>query len=294
MMTSFLASDLRHSLNPSILLSELDFPPYEWQIDVLSPLRTRVLLVAARQSGKSSVESGDAYHSFKYTPGSLNIIIAPSEQQSKETMKKVDDFLALDPDVDLDNNASFEKKSVNGARIIALPGTERSVRGYSKPRRVILDEASRIEDATFKACRPYLVGNPEAKMVAVTTPFGKRGWFYEAWEHNPYWHKVLVKPAYKLSSDNQKVVPDIPEDEFRAMWEKKGVSAYYSPRHTHEFLTEELETIGWWWWRQEYGCEFLDTGHGVFDMQAVRDAYDETEEWFSDDEMGDDSEVLQF
>ena len=194
----------------------------------------------------------------------------------------------------MENDASFEKKGRNGSRLIALPGTERSVRGYSKPRRIILDEASRIEDGTFKACRPYLVGNPEAKMIAVTTPFGRTGWFYDAWENNKYWHKMIVKPAYKLSDDNMRVIPDEPEEAFRARWAKKNVSAYYSPRHTHKFLTEELETIGWWWWRQEYGCEFLDSGHSLFDMAAIQDAYDDTEEWFGEHDSESTEGVIEF
>ena len=294
-MQNSLLSDLRYSLDPSLLLEELDFPPFRWQREALNPSHRRILIVAARQSGKSFITAGDGYHSFKFYPESLNIIISPSEQQSKETMKKVDDFISLDPDIDLIGDASFEKKNRNKARIIALPGTERSVRGYSKPRRIILDEASRIEDNTYKAARPYLVDNPEAKLIAVTTPFGKHGWFYDNWAENPNWHKILVKPAYKLAEDNMTVIPDMPEDEFRDMWAEKGVSAYYSPRHTLEFLQEELATLDWWWWRQEYGCEFLESGHGVFDMNAIRDAFDDdTKEWFTDEEIGSDEEVLEF
>lgn len=293
-MQGFLASDLQYSIDPSLLLGDLDFPPFDWQREALNPSYNRVLVVAARQSGKSSITAGDGYHSCKYYAESLNIIISPSEQQSKETMKKVDDLISKDPEADLEGNASFEKRFRNGARILALPGTERSVRGYSKPRRIILDEASRIEDPTYKSARPYLVGNPEAKLIAVTTPFGQQGWFYDAWENSENWHKILVKPAYKLADDNVTIVPDVPEDDFKKLWAKRNVSAYYSPRHTLEFLQEELDEIGWWWWRQEYGCEFLQSGHGVFDMNAVQDAYDDVEGWFGEEDLLSDEGVIEF
>ena len=42
----------------------------------------------------------------------------------------------------------------NGSRIVALPGSERTTRGYAGARLVILDEAARIEDDLLAALRP--------------------------------------------------------------------------------------------------------------------------------------------
>jgi hypothetical protein len=292
--TNFLLSDLTSSISPAQLLAELHMPPFVWQKDALDSRHKRILIKAARQSGKSSISAGMGHHTARFIDNSLTLIVSPSEQQSKETMKKVDELIGRDPNTTLVGNASFEKVYSNGSRILALPGTERSVRGYSAPRLIIMDEASRIEDATYKAVRPMLTGNPEAVLIAVTTPFGKSGWFYEEWTTSTRWHKIAVQPAWTLSQDRTKVVPDIPEEEFKKKMREVGANGYYSPRHTQEFLQEELETMDWWWWEQEYGCEFLDEGFSPFDMKAVRDAFGDGDLMFGLGEMEDDDEPLLF
>jgi hypothetical protein len=41
----------------------------------------------------------------------------------------------------------------NGSRIVSLPGSGETVRGYSAPRLVIVDEASRVPDELMGANR---------------------------------------------------------------------------------------------------------------------------------------------
>ncbi len=291
---SSLGTDLLFSLSPAKVLEDLDMPPYDWQVEALDPRYKRILVVAARQAGKSSISSGRGHHTARFYEGSLSLIVSPSEQQSKETMKKVEELIVRDPNAKLTGDASFEKRYENTSRILALPGTERSVRGYSGPKLIIMDEASRIEDNTYKAVRPMLTGNPEAVLIAVTTPFGKMGWFYNEWSTSKWWHKIMVKPAFTLNDDKTEVIPDIPEEEFKKKMAHQGVSGYYSPRHTLEFLQEELDTMDWWWWEQEYGCEFLEEGFSPFDMKAVRDAYDDVDQMFGMDELETDDEVFTF
>lgn len=291
---SFLNDDLLFSLSPGAVLEGLGFPPFAWQKEALDPKHKRILVLAARQSGKSSISAGRGHHTGRFYENTLTLIVSPSEQQSKETMKKVDELIMLDKEADLMGNASFEKKYSTGSRVLALPGTERSVRGYSKPKLVIMDEASRIEDGTYKAVRPMFTGNPDGVLLAVTTPYGKMGWFYEEWTGSTRWHKIMVKPAFILNDSRTEVIPDIPEAEFKAKMAHHGVSAYYSPRHTQEFLQEELETMDWWWWNQEYGCEFLDEGFSPFDMNAVRDSFDDSDVMFGMEELVEDETVFEF
>ena len=44
----------------------------------------------------------------------------------------------------------------NGSRIIALPGTEKTIRGYAAADLVVIDEAARVEDDLLTAVRPML------------------------------------------------------------------------------------------------------------------------------------------
>ena len=69
----------------------------------------------------------------------------------------------------------------NGSRIVGLPGTEGTVRGFSAVSLLLIDEAARVEDAMYKALRPMLaVGGGDLWLMS--TPWGKRGFFYEAWD----------------------------------------------------------------------------------------------------------------
>ena len=68
----------------------------------------------------------------------------------------------------------------NGSRIVGIPGKEATLRGFSAVSLLIIDEASRVDDAVYKALRPMLaVGNGDLWLLS--TPFGKRGFFYENW-----------------------------------------------------------------------------------------------------------------
>ena len=46
------------------------------------------------------------------------------------------------------------------------------------------------------------------------------------------------------------------------------------------FLDEERRTIGEWWYRQEYGCEFLDAQSQAFTRDEIDRAFsEEVETW---------------
>ena len=109
---------------------------------------------------------------------------------------------------------------------------------------LIIDEAARVEDAMYKALRPMLaVGNGDLWMMS--TPYGKRGFFYEAWAHG-------------------------------TDWEKYSVTAEECPRINREYLERERSEMGAGWFGQEFLCCFLDSGSGVFDRDAVERALDES------------------
>ncbi len=269
---NLLTQDLSATIDPVAYLRSLGVEPYEWQETALSPSLRRTIILAARQSGKSTITSNKGLYTLKHYARSLVLVVAPSQDQAGILMKKVEDLMWDDKTLPrLSNDASLSKEFINGSRIIALPGTERAVRGYSGPKMIIMDEASRILDETYKAVRPMMTG-ADTELVLMSTPFGKRGFFYNEWEYGSGWHKVLVRPKYTLDTDN-KLIEDIPEDEFRDMWKARGVLAFYSPRHTRKFLQEELDSIGPYWFRQEYLCDFLDPEESFFNMALVDKAF---------------------
>jgi hypothetical protein len=121
---------------------------------------------------------------------------------------------------------------VNGSRLIALPENEKTIRGFSGAALLVIDEAARVSDALYYSVRPMLSVS-KGRLVALSTPAGKRGWFWEEWDSARRWERVRV-------------------------------TADRCPRHTPEFLAEEREAMGERWYRQEYECSFEDVVDAVF------------------------------
>lgn len=274
-----IAQTIAGALNPRSYIKAVGLDPFEWQDAALVPGIDRLMLLTARQSGKSTVVAGKAIHKAKHVPGSLSLIVCPTQDQSKELMKKIEAFMLNDRDLPaMTHDATFEKEFVNGSRIVALPGSERSVRGYSGPSMIIVDEAARVLDETYLALRPMMTG-AQTELVLMSTPFGKRGFFYRAWHYGENWKKIMVTPRFRLNGN--KIVQGPSEKEHRETNRKKGILAFYSPRHDKEFLREELENLGWWWFSQEYMCEFLDNDSQLISSDDIEAAFTDIDVLFS-------------
>lgn len=237
-----LGDDLRHALSPVCFMQErLGIRPDPWQARVLSWRGKRLLLNCSRQSGKSTTAAGLALHRAKYEPGSLILLISPSLRQSGELFRKIRDFARLcgEP-LGEDNKLSLTLP--NRSRIISLPSSEATIRGFSGVNLIIEDEASRVDDDLYFAIRPMLAVN-NGGLILMSTPFGKRGHFFKEWtEGGPAWERVKI-------------------------------TAEECPRISQDFLDEERQALGEWWYRQEYMCEFGETVDQVFKYDLVKAAF---------------------
>lgn len=215
--------------------------PDDWQAAILTSADPRLLLNCSRQIGKSTVAATIATHTALAVPGALCLLVAPSERQSGELYKKCLEVYdrAGRPIAPVKQNAT-ELALRHGARIVALPGTAGTIRGFSRAALVVLDEAAWIMDATYRSVRPMLAVSG-GRLIAASTPFGKRGWFYEAW----------AAPS--------------------AHWARVAIPAEQCPRIDPAFLDEERAALGTWY-AQEYACAFLDVSHAVFSFDDIMGA----------------------
>ena len=172
----------------------LGFEPDAQQRLILGKRVRRGLLNCSRQWGKSTVAAAKAVHLAAITPGSLVLVVSPSARQSAEFVRKAGGFvqcLGIRQRGDGDNENSLALP--NGARIVGLPSTEGTVRGFSAVSLILIDEAARVSDDLYKAVRPMLaVGGGDLWLMS--TPAGKRGFFYEEWANGgERWERVSVK-----------------------------------------------------------------------------------------------------
>ena len=61
--------------------------------------------------------------------------------------------------------SALRAEMANGSRILALPGSETTVRGYSAADLIVIDEAARVGDSLLQAVRPMLATS-QGRLVA--------------------------------------------------------------------------------------------------------------------------------
>lgn len=192
--------------------------------------------------GKSTTIAVKAVHRACCRAGSLTLIVAPSLRQSAETVRKAETFarkLGFRPRGDGDNQVSI--LFPNGSRIIGLPESEHTIVGFSAVSLLVIDEAARVPDTTYHALRPMLIQS-SGDLWLLSTPLGKRGFFYETWKaQDPDWTRVHVP-----ITANPRIPPDRVEEERRNLPQSR--------------------------FNQDYLCEFLQRDDAVFredDIQAI-------------------------
>lgn len=220
-------------------LSLAGMPPDPWQAEVLRSHSLRLLFLCSRQSGKTLTASAIGLATALTQPDSLTLILSPTLRQSGELFRakllrlwrKLGAPLRARPPTQLSLELS------NGARIVSLPQNEEGIRGYSGVNLLIIDEAARVADELYYAVRPML-STSQGRLVALSTPFGQQGWFYEAWTGPEEWHRVRVVASQ---------CPRIPAD----------------------FLRDERKALGKRWYEMEYECSFLALASGLLDPADV-------------------------
>src|SRR5215210_6023473 len=173
-----LRDDLRLALDRVSFAEELGIVPDSWQRDLLRSSSSRTLLNCSRQSGKSTMSAVVALHRALYHPGSLVLCLAPALRQSQELFGKIAGFYRdLGRPVAPQGERKLSLELENSSRIITLPGSEKTIRGFSGAALLLVDEASRVDDGLYYAVRPMLAVSGGSLMM-LTTPYGKRGAFF--------------------------------------------------------------------------------------------------------------------
>ncbi len=225
--------------DPVAFAQLLNIEPDPWQRDLLTSNDTRVILNCCRQSGKTTIVSVLALHHALTRSKSLVLIFSPSERQSKEFLRKIQDYYRElnSPGGSLVNSASTLELT-NRSRIVALPSSEATVRGFSAPSLVLVDEAAQIDEELYYAVLPMLSVS-RGRLILLSTPLGKQGIFWRAWELHDGWKKVKV-------------------------------AADQCPRISDDSLAQAREEMGQVRFAQEYLCEFVQNEGSIFKEEWIK------------------------
>jgi hypothetical protein len=177
-----------------------------------------------------------------YHSGALVLLLSPSLRQSAELFKRcLGIYRAVSRPIGAESESALYLTLDNRSRIVSLPGKDATVRGFSGVDLLVIDEAARVPDELYLAVRPMLAVS-SGRLIALSTPFGRRGWWYEAWRAEE-------------------------------TWERYEVPASACPRIPPTFLEEERRTLGAWWYGQEYCCEFVEALGSVFSTVSIEGAF---------------------
>jgi hypothetical protein len=230
-------------VDPSLIMEMVGLTPDPWQRELLRSQAERVLLLCSRQCGKSTSVACVALNEAYLQPGSLILLSSKTERQSGELFAKVTKFHRALQLVGTVRDMALTLELSNQSRIIALCGDGDNFRGFSDPRLCVVDEASIVDDSVLNALLPMLIVSG-GRLIALSTPRGKRGWFYERWESG------------------------------ETDWQRINARAADSPRISKERLEEQRRNLGERLYSQEFLNCFIESEGQLFSDETIAAIFD--------------------
>lgn len=237
-----MALHLASALDPVAFARRQGFTAEPWQQRLMRSTARRQLLACSRQVGKSTSVAYKAVHKAVYTPNALVLIIAPGQRQAEEFLKTAKGiYRASGRPVATTADSATTLELANGSRVVALPGTEGTTRGFAGAKLLIIDEAARVDDDVFAGVLPMVAS--DGTVAVLSTPWGQRGFFWELWDD----------PANG--------------------WERHRVTVYESAQWDEDRIAEMRVSVGSFTFASDYEAQFTDTEQQVFTTSAVRAAF---------------------
>ena len=240
-------ADLKARVDPVWFARErLGFEPDAQQEAVLRGGQ-RGILNCSRQWGKSTVAAIKALHWATYHAGSLVLVASPTERQSGEFLLRVKELAGRAGMGGLrgDGHHGLSIVTPAGGRIVGLPASPDTVRGYSASM-LIVDEAAMVEDALFAALTPTLAATG-GSLWLLSTPNGPQGFFWRLWTKGG------------------------------AEWVRVKAPAAGCPRIRASFLEDERAWMTEAAYRQNYCCEFTEREGAVFARELIEQMFTDRE-----------------
>lgn len=238
-------AELERSLDPAARLHHwIGHEPDPWQIDAFTTQATEVALRVGRQAGKTSVLAARSVEEL-HIPESLTICVAPAERQAKIIAREIGRQLKR-TELVITRSTLTELEMSNGARVVALPSTSDTIRGYPSVSCLIIDECAFLQgegggEDLIAGVLPMLT--EKGQVYFSSTPAGKNNYFARLFldaKPGDGVHRIVVKGT------------DIPRLKDKVERMRRTLSATK--------------------FRQEIECELLSDGTSYFDLSIIENA----------------------
>ena len=140
----------------------------------------------------------------------------------------------------------------NGSQIVSLPDSEETIRGFSAPRMIVVDEAAFASESVFQALEPMLLVS-NGTLIILSTPNGQTGYFYDQWHADP------------------------------SPWTKVMGSLERCPRVSPEAIETIRKSVSKDIFEQEFECKFVPASGQVISLETLRKCYRDDFDLFDPD-----------
>jgi hypothetical protein len=223
----------------------LDFQPDEFQTQILTEANSRIMVLGPRQTGKSTAAAVRVIFEATKQDDTLILLASASGRQSGQIMEKARKMaqqldLHIGPPPPKCDGFSLN----NGSQIVSLPDNEQTIRGFSAPKLIIIDEAAFASAEALKALEPMLSVSAGTIML-LSTPNGQHGYFYEQWhaEHSN--------------------------------WTKLKGTLEGCPRMKPEAIEAIRKSMSKDDFEQEFECRFIAASGQIISLETIRACYTE-------------------
>jgi hypothetical protein len=211
--------EIAYRLDPVLWAREvLRIAPHAWQQGFLRAERgASIAVLTARQVGKTTAAAVGMAHSAVFMPGSLSVVACPTQNQSAEALRKVRDMVLM-AGAELTTENKYSLELANRSRVLALPGTEESIRGLTVDAWIVADEAARLDPAIMAALHPMRTQCPNARFAMLSTAWSRTDPFWSAWENDDWMHiraTIDVEPNLIAPEVLEKARRLLSEDDFK-------------------------------------------------------------------------------
>lgn len=188
MLNEWLLS-LEERLDPVILFERfVESEADPWQRQVLLSTSSTIALRVCRQAGKSCCLATLAI--IEMRRGGTVLVICPAERQARELARKVREYLPK-TDLAVERSTQTEIECSNGSRLICVPSTGASIRGFTVTL-LLIDEAAFCDDESLVAVLPMVTD--DGRTIFASTPAGRQGMFASLFlDKKPGLERIVVR-----------------------------------------------------------------------------------------------------
>ena len=241
-----------------------------------------------RRWGKTEAAAVDVATYAIANNGSVQMIVAPTYDQSKLISGTVERLLLRRPEIRKYTQITrtpYPDIRYRGSRIMARTADEdgRNLRGHSADR-VIVDEAAFVRDQVIEEVIGPMLADRDGQLVMISTPFGKNH-FYRAFVQG---QADMADGKWSMANGDkppeESAIDHRPSDFAKAMSDKSTIShseprvrsfrfpSWENPHISREYIEYQRTVMSDRQFRAEYEADFIDDQSAVFPWSDIEAA----------------------